>query len=101
MSRVARPQSAEPSPTDQEHRMAVAAAPEDTLARWQAQEAEVRARQQAPGLGRPEQFAGKSGMQVFEAMLAGELPPQPITATLGFLLVDVTPGRAEFQGRPL
>jgi uncharacterized protein (TIGR00369 family) len=81
--------------------MAAVTAPEDTLARWQAQEAEVRSRQQAPGLGRPEQFAGRSGMQIFEAMLQGELPPPPITATLGFMLVDVTPGRAEFQGRPL
>jgi uncharacterized protein (TIGR00369 family) len=81
--------------------MAVVTAPEDTLAQWQAQEAEVRRRQQAPGLGRPEQFAGKSGMQIFEAILQGELPPAPIAATLGFMLVDVAPGRAEFQGRPL
>jgi uncharacterized protein (TIGR00369 family) len=81
--------------------MAVVTAPEDTLARWQAQEADVRGRQQAPGLCRPEQFAGKSGMQIFEAILQGELPPAPIAATLGFTLVEVAPGRAEFQGRPL
>ena len=81
--------------------MAAVTVPEDTLARWQAQEAEVRSRQQPPGLGRPEQFVGKSGMEIFQAMLCGELPPPPITATLGFMLVDVAPGRAEFQGRPL
>jgi uncharacterized protein (TIGR00369 family) len=75
--------------------------PAHTLARWQAREADLRARAQRPGLGRPEQFAGKTGMQIFEAMLAGDIPPPPITATLDFLLVEATPGRAEFQGRPL
>ena len=40
-------------------------------------------------------------MQVFEAMLAGELPPAPIAQTLDFMLVEVEPGRAVFQGRPL
>jgi uncharacterized protein (TIGR00369 family) len=81
--------------------MAAMTPPEDTLARWQAQEAEVRARQLPTGLGRPEQFAGKSGMEIFQAMLRGELPPAPITSTLGFMLMEVAPGRAEFQGKPL
>jgi uncharacterized protein (TIGR00369 family) len=74
---------------------------EDTLAAWRAREAEVLAVRQAPGLGRPEQFAGRSGMAIFEAMLAGEIPPPPITRTLNFTLVEAAPGRAEFQGRPL
>jgi uncharacterized protein (TIGR00369 family) len=81
--------------------MAAVTIPEDTLARWQAQEADLRERALAPGLGRPEQFAGKSGMEIFHAMLRGELPPPPITQTLDFFLVEVTPGHAEFQGRPL
>jgi uncharacterized protein (TIGR00369 family) len=74
---------------------------EDTLAAWRAREAEVLAVRQAPGLGRTEQFAGRSGMAIFEAMLAGEIPPPPITRTLNFTLVEAAPGRAEFQGRPL
>lgn len=81
--------------------MAATPAPEDTLARWQARHAELRERRLPPGLGRPEQFAGKTGLQIFEAMLRGELPPPPITATLGFELVDAAVGRAEFQGAPL
>jgi uncharacterized protein (TIGR00369 family) len=73
---------------------------EATLAAWEAREAEVRARCRLTGLGRPEQFAGRTGMQVFQAMLAGEIPYPPISDTLGFLLVEAEPGRVQFQGRP-
>ncbi|WP_280155178.1 PaaI family thioesterase [Piscinibacter sp. XHJ-5] len=75
-------------------------AAEATLAAWQARDAEVRARRQHAGLGKPEQFAGRTGMQVFEAMLAGEIPYPPISGTLDFFLVEAEPGRVQFQGRP-
>jgi uncharacterized protein (TIGR00369 family) len=74
---------------------------EQTLAAWRNRESELRARSAGHGLARPEQFAGKSGMAVFEAMLAGEMPRAPISQTLNFLLVEASPGHAEFQGRPL
>ena len=75
--------------------------PQQTLAHWLAEEAEVRARMQAePGIARPDQVAGKPGIEVFRAMLAGELPTSPITATLDFLLLQAEPGIAVFQGRP-
>ena len=74
--------------------------PEQTLAEWQRRDAELRERKLKPGLGRPEQFAGRTGMQVFEAMLAGEIPVPPISATLDFLLVEAEPGRVQFQGKP-
>jgi len=74
---------------------------EHTLAAWRAAEDQVRARRHHTGLGRPEQFAGRSGIQIFEAMLAGEIPAPPITRTLNFLLVEAQPGRAVFQGQPL
>lgn len=70
-----------------------------TLAAWRARAAEIGCRE--VGLGRPEQFAGKSGMQIFEAMLAGHIPAPPITRTLNFTLVEARPGHAEFQGEPL
>jgi uncharacterized protein (TIGR00369 family) len=73
---------------------------EQTLAAWRARETELRARRLQTGLGTPEQFAGRSGMQVFEAMLAGEIPIPPISGTLDFLLVEVEPGRVQFQGKP-
>src|SRR5688572_29043723 len=73
---------------------------EATLQRWRAREAELAAHAAPPGLARPEQIAGKSGLQLFEAMLAGALPPPPITTTLRFRLVEAALGHAEFQGTP-
>jgi uncharacterized protein (TIGR00369 family) len=73
---------------------------EATLARWQAEAAAVRARRSSIGVARPEQVEGLTGMQVFEAMLAGRLPAPPISQTLDFELVLVEPGLAVFQGRP-
>ena len=72
----------------------------ETLRRWQAREAELAARAAAVGLARPEQFAGKSGLAFFDAMLAGQLPRAPITTTLQFWLVEAQLGHAEFQGKP-
>jgi uncharacterized protein (TIGR00369 family) len=73
---------------------------QQTLQRWQAREAELAARAGPVGLARPEQVAGKSGLQMFEAMLAGQVPRPPITTTLHFWLVEAQSGHAEFQGEP-
>jgi len=72
----------------------------ETLQRWQAREAELAARAAPVGLARPDQIAGKTGLQMFQAMLAGALPRAPITTTLQFWLVEAQPGHAEFQGKP-
>jgi uncharacterized protein (TIGR00369 family) len=77
-----------------------AAPTDDVLARWLAREAELRARFATPGIARPDQVAGRSGLQVLQAMLDGELPPAPIARTLDFILMEVAQGRAVFQGRP-
>lgn len=74
--------------------------PRQVLASWQEAETQMRSRMTTPGVSRPEQVAGKTGMQIFEAMFAGELPYPPIGETLDFLPVEITPGRAVFQGRP-
>ena len=42
-----------------------------------------------------------SGLDTMQAMLRGELAPPPITKTLDFLLLEVGPGTAVFQGQPL
>jgi uncharacterized protein (TIGR00369 family) len=73
------------------------------LESWLAQEREVKARLEAGagiGVARPEQVAGKSGLQIMTALLNGELPFAPISQTLDFLLVEVGEGRAVFQGTP-
>jgi uncharacterized protein (TIGR00369 family) len=74
--------------------------PEQTLARWQARETELRATYRGPGVSRPEQLLGRTGQEIFELMFQGELPYPPIADTLDFLLVEVGAGRAVFQGRP-
>ncbi len=75
--------------------------PESTLARWRAEEAAVTARLAAGvGWASPEQVSGLSGLEVFEAIFAGRLPPPPIGHTLDFVLIRVEHGLAVFQGRP-
>lgn len=73
------------------------------LEAWLAQEREVMARLDAgvgAGVARPEQVAGKSGLETLQAMLRGELPYPPIAKTLDFSLLEVEEGRAVFQGTP-
>jgi uncharacterized protein (TIGR00369 family) len=70
---------------------------------WLAQERELKARLDAGagvGVARPEQVAGRTGLDVMQAMLRGELPYPPIAKTLDFSLLEVSPGRAVFQGTP-
>ncbi len=81
--------------------------PEDaaaTAARWTAELEAVRRRISAaggqPGLARPEQVAGKSGLEIMQGVLDGSLPYAWIAETLDFGLVEVGPGRAVFQGTP-
>jgi uncharacterized protein (TIGR00369 family) len=77
---------------------------QDTLTQWMEQSAAVRTRMEKgggrPGLARPEDVAGKTGMEVMQAMLAGELPYPHIAETLDFALIEVEPGKAIFQGSP-
>ncbi|RDI19576.1 uncharacterized protein (TIGR00369 family) [Pseudacidovorax intermedius] len=73
------------------------------LQRWLDDEATVRARLDAgagPGVARPEQVMGRSGLEVMQAMLAGELPYAEIARTLDFVLIEAEAGRAVFQGQP-
>ncbi len=78
-----------------------AASAAETLARWQAEEAAIRARARGTGVIHRDQAAGRSGLELFDAMLAGELPYPPISDTLDFILVHAAPRHAVFQGRPL
>ncbi|HEX6722013.1 MAG TPA: PaaI family thioesterase [Burkholderiaceae bacterium] len=73
---------------------------EQTLQRWRDREGELAARAAPVGLARPDQIAGRTGLQLFQSMLAGEVPRAPITATLRFWLVEASLGHAEFQGTP-
>lgn len=73
---------------------------QQVVARWDAEEQAVRVRLRAPNAAPQEQIAGRTGMEVFEAIFAGELPPAPIGDTLDFVPIYMEPGAAIFQGRP-
>ena len=53
-----------------------------------------------PGVATAAQWAGKTGLEQMQAMLAGLLPFAPIARTLDFSLIRVAPGVALFQGTP-
>ena len=85
-------------------------APADTTAgsssqldAWLAQEADVLTRINAgpgPGVARPDQIVGKTGLELMQAIVDGDIPYATIAKTLDFLVVEVEPGRAVFQGTP-
>ncbi len=58
---------------------------EQVIERWQVEEAAVRARLGEVGTAAPSDVAQRSGMEVFDAIFAGELPPPPIGLTLDFV----------------
>jgi uncharacterized protein (TIGR00369 family) len=76
----------------------------NALESWIAEESEVIARLQAgpgPGLARPEQIEGMTGLEIMQAMLCGDIPYAAIAKTLDFTVMSVAPGVAVFQGTPL
>ena len=52
------------------------------------------------GVATREQVAGLTGIEMLQAIVAGDLPSPPIGATMGMRLVEVEPGRAVFEGQP-
>ncbi len=80
--------------------MSMANDPASVLAQWRADAQRLLERAAPIGVVRADQVAGKTGVEVFNAMLAGQLPRAPIGDTLDFILVEAEPGRAVFQGSP-
>lgn len=73
------------------------------LEQWMAEEIAVRVRLDAgpgPGVARPEQIAGKTGLEMMLAMLNGDIPYPPIAKTMDFTILEAGRGRAVFQGTP-
>lgn len=48
-----------------------------------------------------EEMAGASGLELFQRMIAGQLPRPPICQTLNFWLEEAEAGRVVFVGEPL
>ncbi len=77
---------------------------EETLASWIAEEEIVSARLNAgpgPGVSRMEDIAPLTGIEMMEGILQARLPYAAIAKTLNFQIIEIAPGRAVFQGRPL
>ena len=70
------------------------------IERWQADEVAVRARLDTVGKGFHPDVANLTGMEIFEAIFAGVLPPAPIGDTLDFVPIRMALGEAVFQGSP-
>lgn len=74
---------------------------QEVLAEWEAQEQAVRARLRPGASPRTTvPLAQLTGLEVFEAIFAGDLPPPPMGETLDFLPIHMERGVAVFQGRP-
>ena len=67
---------------------------------WQSAVTEALARSTGPGVSPIETLRAQSGLEFLQGMIDGRLPRPPICAVLNFLLIEVGPGRALFQGTP-
>ncbi len=73
------------------------------LEQWLACEDQLRAqhsRGPGPGLADPQWARQQTGLALMEAVMNGTAPTPSIGHTLDFLLVEVSPGQAVFQGKP-
>jgi uncharacterized protein (TIGR00369 family) len=73
---------------------------EQALALWRAEEQAIRDTIGPAGVIDAAAASTLSGLQVFEAMLAGRMPSAPIAHLLDFVPITVERGRVVFQGRP-
>lgn len=74
----------------------------DVIEQWQQEEQAVRTRLRPPDAPRPTlRPTALSGLDVLDAIFAGELPAPPMGETLDFVPIRMAPGLALFQGRPL
>ena len=74
-----------------------------TLDTWLAEEAKAMAIFAAgpgDGVASRDQVAGKTGLEMMQAILRGELPAAPIGKTMNFYLIHIEEGQTIFQGTP-
>jgi uncharacterized protein (TIGR00369 family) len=60
----------------------------------------VRGRALAPDVLPMSAFKESNGLELFQRMMRGELPPAPIAHLMDFALVEAEKGRIVFQGHP-
>ncbi|MDR3415990.1 MAG: PaaI family thioesterase [Nevskia sp.] len=69
-------------------------------AQWLEREAALRQGFAANGVIPADLPARRTGLELMQGILGGELPVPPIARTLDFILVEAERGRAVFQGTP-
>ena len=74
--------------------------PAALAAEWLAARESIRERGLPPDVLPVEELRGYGGLEFFQKMLRGEIPPPPIAQTLDFSLVEAEKGRVVFQGHP-
>ena len=52
------------------------------------------------GVAKREQVLDKTGLQIMQGILRGELPTPPIANTLDFVMIQIEEGHTIFQGTP-
>jgi uncharacterized protein (TIGR00369 family) len=68
---------------------------------WQAEETKQRAQILGKaGVATATQVAGKTGLEVMQAMINGDIPYPHIADTMDYCLIEVAQGTATFQGTP-
>lgn len=76
----------------------------DTAQAWIRQrelvEAAMHANGGAPGIPPGSALSGKTGLQVMQSLLSGELPYPHMAQTMDVALIEIGPGHAVFQGTP-
>ncbi len=77
-----------------------AQASQQRRAEWQKLYDESMARSSGPAVLTLENLRDYSGLELFQKMIAGELPRPPIADTMGFALIEAEKGRVVFQGTP-
>lgn len=77
-----------PTPTD------------EVLAQWLQRETEIRQTMLPHGIVPMHEVLPQSGLQLLQGMLDGKTPHASFSKTVDFLLVDVSEGKAVFQGTP-
>lgn len=74
---------------------------EDTLTQWLAVEEALLARNRVgSGSLSREKVAAMTGLEVMRAVMNGELPSAPMSATMRYMMVEVEHGRVVVQGAP-
>lgn len=75
----------------------------DTLEQWIAEESQLRAsmgKGVGEGVASRDQVLNKTGLEIMQGILRGELPTPPIASTLDFLMIQIEEGHTVFQGTP-